>query len=347
MAHPAVNNSTGLAFEASFAAEESGRPVVVAIVRATCDLLPEGGTLRLAEEQQGIELAGEPYFDADVSSYKYEPEFAFRKPATDVLLIGSAISDRPVQSLDVGLKLGPLSKVVRVVGDRFWVKQDGRVFATRPQPFSRMPLVYERAFGGWDKGDVDEAKWHFEARNPVGTGFGDPLRFVEEGKVAMPNIEDPTQLIRHYRDRPAPAGFGVVSADWQPRSQYAGTYDEEWSKNRKPLLPEDFDRRFFNVAPPGLTSEGYLSGDEKGMVVNASPVPKLSFKLPGLPPPICKVVLKNWHEETLQTNLDTVIVNTDEMRVFLTWRSFMIIPSGPHDIASIDVMPGRQAVGTV
>ncbi len=36
-----------------------------------------------------------------------------------------------------------------------------------------MTLIYERAFGGWDKADNDEANWRYEPRNPVGVGFVD------------------------------------------------------------------------------------------------------------------------------------------------------------------------------
>ncbi len=287
------------------------------------------------------EVTLEPVFSADgdpESSLRYESDTAISKQSTDVVLVGNARPHGgPVEQLDVGVKVGSVSKVVRVFGDRHWIKQKGGVFATKPQPFTEMPLVYERAFGGWDKADVDESNWRYEPRNPVGMGFGDPLRFAEEGKVPIPNIEDPNNLIRRYGDSPAPVGFGFISPNWQPRAQYAGTYDEKWDKTRKPLLPEDFDRRFFNAASPGLIAPGYLRGDEDVMIVNASPVPKLKFKLPGIPPPVCKVRLRNGRTEILRTNLDTVIINTDEMLVFLIWRNYMHVPSGPHDVASIEV----------
>lgn len=326
-----------LKFVPLFEADVSGQPSLTALCKATFDIL-ESGRVALAEEQHEILPAGLAIGDPGDVGYVYEPETALTKVATDVVLVGSARATSGKSTrLDVGLRVGPVQKVVRVFGDRAWVKTGGRIIATDPRPFERIPLAYQRAFGGWDRADRDENNWVFDPRNPVGVGYGDPLRFVEEGKVPMPNIEDPQHLIRRYGDSPPPAGFGFISPHWQPRAQYAGTYDEDWQKTRKPLLPTDFDLRFFNAASRGLIAPGYLRGDEEVMIVNASPVPKLRFRLPGIPPPVCKVELRNGRSEALRANLDTVIINTDDMLLFLLWRNYMRVPNGPHDVASIEV----------
>src|SRR5262249_18692062 len=152
---------------------------------------------------------------------------------------------------------------------------------SRPQPFDRIPLAYERAFGGWDRRHPVPDRHRVEARNPVGTGFRDSA-FESDDEVRLPNLEDPERPFQAYGDCPAPAGFGFVSPNWAPRSQFAGTYDERWASARSPLLPEDFDRRFFNAASPGLITPGYLRGDERVIVLNASPERRLEFELPGI-----------------------------------------------------------------
>ena len=48
-----------------------------------------------------------------------------------------------------------------------------------------------------------------------------------------------------------------------PRVSYAGTYDEQYQKERAPDPPLDFSYAFYNGAHPDLQVEGYLRGDEE------------------------------------------------------------------------------------
>jgi hypothetical protein len=152
----------------------------------------------------------------------------------------------------------------------------------------------------------------------------------------LPNVEDPNHLINSYGAPVPPCGFGFTSPDWQPRATFAGTYDEVWTKSRSPLLPVDFDRRFFNSAAPGLIAPGYLRGSEDVVVLNTTSVPRLAFRLPGIVPPQCRVVRRHRQDAQLQTNLDTVIVNTDDQLTILLWRAFSF--GGPHDVTAIEVV---------
>lgn len=341
MAPPQVTSDSELVIEPVFVEDENGVPIMAVIAKGTFAIAERPA---LHDQQLPLLHAGEFWYEgAQESSYKYEPEIAYIKPATDVVLIGHAWAPRGgVSSLDVGLKVGPVQKIVKVFGDRYWVKVGGMIRATSPRPFEKIPLVYERAFGGWDKADRDEAKWTVDRRNPVGRGFGHPLRYVDEGKVPMPNIEDPNRIIRRYGDAPPPAGFGFVSPHWQPGAQYAGTYDEAWEKERKPLVPKDFDRRYFNAASPGLVAPGYLRGDEDVVVVNAARVSPLRFRLPGLPPPDCRVHLRDSTSHVLSMPLDTVIINTDEMLLILLWRAYVEVPRGPHHVLAVEVTTGAD-----
>ena len=88
----------------------------------------------------------------------------------------------------VRLRAGPLNKTVRVTGDRYWVKAFGMVSTSSPEPFESIPLIYERAFGGWDRSHPDPDKHTFEQRNPVGTGFRSKHGRFEEG-IRLPNLE--------------------------------------------------------------------------------------------------------------------------------------------------------------
>lgn len=347
MGHPRIDNNTSLSFEMLFLADEEGRPLFVPLVKTTYSIHNKGQLVH-GEKPMPVNPAGEYWGDPNTSSHKYEPETAFVKPATDVVLIGHAHAPKVgATETMVLLQVGLLKKTVRVVGDRYWVKTLGSVSKTRPQPFEKIPLIYERAFGGWDRSHDDPAQHTFEARNPVGTGFRTKKGKFEEG-IRLPNLEDPKHPLKSYGDAPPPAGFGFISPNWQPRASFAGTYDEKWMKERMPLLPTDFDRRFFNAASPGLIASGYLKGNEPVLIENATPNGRVTFNLPGVPPPKAHVELRGGVHHDLTTNLDTVIINTDENLVFLIWRTQLIVKRGPHDVVAIQVSAeGVPAVAAV
>ena len=336
MSHPEIENGTPFAFEPLYLLDEDARPILVTVVKATFSIGKDGRCVR-AEEQVPVNIGGEAWGpDPATSSLKYEPEVAFVKPATDIVLIGHAYAGRSgVTEMRVSLNVGPVTKELLVFGDRLGSKTAGFFTATRPQPFEKLPLTYERAFGGWDRSNPNALKHTFEPRNPVGTGFveaGSPVK-----DLRLPNVEDPRAAFKNPGDRPAPAGFGFVSPHWQPRAALAGTYDEAWQKGRSPLLPKDFDRRHLNAASPGLVAPGHLRGDEPVKAAGVTPEGTLQFSLPGVPPPEVKVVLGDENETTIPTVLDTVILEPDERRVLLLWRGSLLLRTGPHDVSFVRV----------
>ena len=334
MGHPEIVNATPFAFEPLFIADEDLRPVVVTLIKATFSFDLEG-SLTLAEEQVPVNFSGQRWTDAPQSSYKYEPETAFSKPATDVVLVGHAWPPAAgMTQFDAGIKVGPVRKLARIFGDRYWVWTERGILLSGTAALEPIPLTWEHAFGGRDAARSTPDREIAEPRNPIGTGFGTPL--TKDGdRLKLPNIEDPAHLIVSYGAVVPPCGFGFTSPHWHPRAQFAGTYDEKWNRSRKPMLPSDFDHRFFNAAAPGLVAPGYLRGDEDVVVLNAAPVPRLEFRLPGVPPPQCRVALRNSRETTLSTHLDTVILDTDAQRLIMLWRAFAA--GGPHDVSAIEI----------
>jgi len=344
MGHAEVHNRTPFVFEALHLVDEELRPLLVPLVKATFDIGKDGRCVR-AEKQEPVCLAGEPWGDDPVtSSYKYEPEVAFFKPATDVVVLGHAQAPRrDTTEMTVAVRVGTLEKQIAVLGDRVWHRVAGIASATKPRPFERIPLIYERAFGGWDRGHADPARHAFEPRNPVGTSFRSSGGF-EEG-LRLPNLEDPGHLIRSLGDRPPPAGLGFVAPHWKPRAALAGTFDEAWQKNRAPLLPKDFDRRHLNAASPGLIAAGYLRGDEPVAALGLQPSGRpLSFSLPGIGPPRVQVHLSTVGPPTdVPLNLDTVIVDADDQRVLLLWRGHLALRIGPHDVRAIEISEAQAS----
>jgi hypothetical protein len=342
VSHPKVHNHTPFAFSPMFLADKDGQPLFVPLLKATYSIDDEA-VLRVAEQQRPVVVGGEFWGPPESSSYKFEPEGVVTKPATDVVLIGHAYPERPGDlETTVGLRVGSVRKLVQVVGDRYWIKAGGLVLMTSPEPFERVPLQWERAFGGWDRSAEDARNHRCEARNPVGTGFR--LQWNDqEPRVRLPNLEHRAQRIQHFDDRPEPVGFGFVAPNWQPRAALAGTYDAGWVKSRMPLLPADFDVRFLNAAPPDQIVAGYLRGDEEMVVLNASPRGRLGFLLPGTGVPRIEVELRGARAESLAPVLDTVIVDTDSHCVSLLWRAVLPVSDVPTDVTAVHIAALEQA----
>jgi len=338
MGHPEVDNKTPFAFEALHLVDEEFRPLLVPLVKATFQI-GRNGQCTLAETQIPPDLAGTFWGeDGETSSYKYEPEVAFMKPATDVVVVGHAWAPRKdTTEMRVGVRVGPVSKEALVSGDRVWFRTAGATSTTRPLPFEKIPLVYERAYGGWDRTHPDEHKHTCEPRNPVGVGYRGSGGF-EEG-LRVPNVEDLRAPVKSLGDRPPPAGFGFTSPHWKPRAALAGTYDEAWAKTRSPLLAKDFDRRHLNAASPGLVAPGYLRGDESVVTMGMRPEGTLSFALPGVRPPDVRVgLVDGGAPKELALKLDTIIIEPDDLRVMLLWRGNLVLRTGPHDVRTIEVL---------
>lgn len=346
MPHPTLINTTGLVLEPLALADEEGVPQVVPLIQGTWHIGPKG-KLSWLEKQPPVRLAGDWRGDPANTSMRLEPQIAFCKPAgTDVVLLGHAHApERGATQSQVGLKLGSAQKVARVLGDRHLRRGVGGLSISAPAPFDRIPIVYERAFGGWDRRHEDAAQHRCEWRNPVGVGFLDERLRVDH-EQALPNFEDPEHPYGGLGDTPPPAGFGFISPDWQPRQALAGTYDETWSQTRKPLLARDFKRSFFNAASPGLVTQGHLQGQEEAVVLGASPEGRLAFFLPARGAPRCWIETRARRRVALEPLLDTVIIDLDLRALTLIWRSPWSSANGLHDVRSIELQIARPGQGS-
>lgn len=308
-------NDTGFPGTLFVSPDPAGVETVYAVVKATFVL---GASPILAEEQVPITLEAVHHGEPAESSIKVPSDVSLEKPGTDVVLVGHAYGPggRPVQYVDVTVSVGPLRRVVRAFGDRSWTSDGVGYRATAPEPFEAMPLVWERAYGGVDMVGGEPCT---ETRNPVGRGFRDEEGERELEGLALPNLEDPYQPITSWKQRPEPACFAPVAPHWEPRRTYAGTYDEEWQRTRAPYLPTDFDPRFFHIAPRGLAAQGFLQGGEPVVIEGASPHGTLAFELPRVA--VRTVYRLDGEPVERAARLDTVILEPDEGRLLLVWRS--------------------------
>jgi hypothetical protein len=291
--------------------DAAGIDTLYVVIKATVTLRP---TLSLAKPQVAPVLADEYYGDPATSSLKAATEMHIGKRGTDVLLVGQAWArdSRPVPRSQVLLSVAERRKSLLVTGDRVW--RSGR--PSDPQPFVSIPLVWERAFGGWyRKGDQVKA----EERNPVGCGFAGGRSAQEMEGQPVPNIEDPAAPLQQLGETPAPACLAPIAASWLPRRQFAGTYDTAWQRNRAPYLPDDFDPRFFQCAAPELVFDRYLQGGEPVQVAGASPDGPIQFTVPDGRLTVSMTIAGSEQQPT--PNLETLLIEPELNRVCFTWRA--------------------------
>jgi len=307
-------------------------------VKATFDI---GPSVSAAENQVPVVLADEFWADPNASSLRYPSDMHLTKPFTDVVMNGRAWppGGRPVPQLDVRFTVAERQNVLRIFGNRQWVNGS----ASSPQPFESMPVVYEYAFGGIHEVDPARGEILGEGRNPVGRGFRGKRNAREMEGLPLPNVEDPRCLVIDVGDKARPAGFAAVAPAWLPRREFAGTYDEAWQTGRAPYLPLDFDPRFFCMAPSEFVFDRYLTGGEPIRLDNLSRDGPLAFSLPA-----CRLQVKvrvAGATETPPLNLETVLIEPDNRRLCMTWRSALpcdkkVLKIEQVEIELIQLSPG-------
>jgi len=316
--------------------DKHGEDWYLVVVKGTFRVRP-GETPAAAEEQVPFFYADQHYGDPATTSIKYESEFALLKPRADVVVVGSAHAPRgrPARRFSVEVRVGTVHKRLDIVGDRSWRHGFGlRSRRTSPAAFTSLPIVYERAFGG---AEVEKAKRPlFDRRNPVGTGL--IRRWQRRG--SLPNLSYPGERLRRPGQRLRPASLGFIGRAWAPRAGYAGTYDDAWRKDRFPLLPEDFEDRYYQGAPEDQGCD-YLVGGERVELVNLSPEGRISFQLPDLGLPL-RFRFPGRTEE-VPAVADTLILEPDEARFQVVWRARRPVTGKLLDLGEVWV--GRPTRG--
>ena len=278
--------------------------------------------------------AGKP----GASSLLYESDANWGRLATDVSLLAHGYPARAGdRSALVAMRVGAVTRMAQVFGERRWTSTLGVSRLEGPQPFERVPLVYEQAFGGVDASGPAPTDAEAERRNPVGRGLVARRSRLSASDVPVPAIEDPDQPITRPEDRPAPVGFVCVDKGWWPRATFAGTYDEAWQAHRMPLLPLDFDARFHTSASAGLTLPG-VTGGEQVDLVNLTPARQARFHLP-------RVTLQaamhiDAAPQAMPLKASAVVINAMKSTLTLVWHAALPVHGIVDDVRWI-LLEGR------
>ncbi|MCW7541342.1 DUF2169 domain-containing protein [Aquabacterium sp. A7-Y] len=272
---------------------------------AVVGFVPLGEEPALLPEQELWQLVPPLLGDTplDAAMPKYGAEF---------LVSGDACAPggEPVAGLETRVRLGGLSKTLHVFGTRRW---EGRAFS-QPEPFVRMPMGWEQAYGGPDF----ELNRQGRGRAPVTTAAGRVHELPQVEYPAQPSVA-PNQAI-------APASFGPLGPMSPQRKRFDGSYDAAWMQQDFPGTPADLDWRYFCVGSEDQWQSCAFSGDETLELVHLHPDrPRITGRLPG----VCPVVVVRdkgmavGMGRFLECRLSTVWFFPNQLRAALIWHALM------------------------
>lgn len=242
-------------------------------------------------------------------------------PSAEVLLTGHAHcpSGREERVLEARLCLlrnrkTVLDKTLLVFGDR--VPPARGEAPPEPAPFRRMPLVYERAYGGIGSPD-----------NPFGVGFGS-----KPGR-RMPNIVHPTQGPEQM------AGFGPISCYVPARKRLLHGAPRKLLEGRVAELPDELDPAYFHSAPEDQRIPK-LRGDEQIVLENLHPsFPRLEMRLPHVKA-AARIYTPDGLELALPLHADMLLIDGDRETCSLVFRASLPV----HDES---LLPNVSILGAV
>jgi hypothetical protein len=315
-------NDTGFAAIGFEQAHRDGHDMGVLAVRGRYTI-QEDESLLLDGEQDLVlvdEYEGNPHQSPMVRAADLIPF----KPATDITILGKTYAPKGEAATEwlAGIRIGELAHVIRAKGRRQWMWHRDGWRLSSPEAVTEVDLDYRLAasdlsIDGEDDPEVSE--------NPIGLRIPPRRGCDEVHALSLPSIESSEDDYSDPFARRLPQGFSPVPPFWRLRQRFAGTYDDDWSANRHPQLPEDFDYRFYQSAHPDMVYPGYLRGDERAEIARLVPGGgTLRFSLPNVQP----VAVYRWRdgrEVTVLLNLDGVHIDlrTPPYRVDITWRCWL------------------------
>ena len=157
----------------------------------------------------------------------------------------------------------------------------------------------------------------------------------------MPNTEETGRPVDSPKGVYNAMSFGPIGRGWPPRTNYAGTYDQDWIDNVFPFLPEDFDDRYYQSAPMDQQMDR-LRGGEEVMLLNLTPEGQTVFRLPKIEIPVT-FYFKNYEEKEIDAVGDTLIVEPDLGCFVIVWRASLPLRKNMFEVAQI--VAGRMPSG--
>jgi len=268
-----------------------GQLRVTVIAKATLTLVHQA-MMKLAPPD-AIVTADVHHGDNPVRSVRVANDLAPYLPGTDVIVAGHAHAPPGTSAQWVTAGVALYDKYDRTFEKYLDVR--GNMGPGGITPFAKMPLLYERAFGGpgWED-------------NPFGVGVG--------GAKAQPNIF-------YIGDQGRSAGFGPLSPHWPARRKLISNETRKAIARPIAEIPEGFDWTYFHATPPDQRC-AFLQGSEWVVLQGLRPNERrVRSRLPAVRGRA--VVFWAGEEpagEPLELIADTLQIDADRGVCSLTWR---------------------------
>lgn len=305
----------------------SGRLHVSAIVKATFSFASKAAmTPTLPVPVRATEIR---HPDNPGGSIREPLDTAPQLGLLDVMFVGHACAPGLEPVAEMPVRLAVRTRTGAMVVDKSLLVLGDRVFfpgkpAPEPAPFTRIPLTYERAYGGPD-----------HSANPVGVG-----QFAElAGRRRLPNIVHP-----HSSPRAAvePAGFAPISIRWPQRRRLLGAIPRDVLERPIAEIPGELDMSYFQAAPADQRGRA-LDGDEWIVLEGLHPDGVFETRLPSARG-VARMYLPDGSSRPIALVADTLLIDGDAEQCSITWRGSLPIPS-VADLPGTAILTGVELPG--
>jgi len=201
--------------------------------------------------------------------------------------------------------IGALTKIVKVFGDRYWVKSGPFSSQSPAMPFKQIALSWQNSFGGVDF-----------ALNKQGKG----LVADAQQLWPLPNIECPDNLLRQAYQQPNPVGFLPLSSTEKAKLKLLGTFNDAWLKEAWPYLPNDHDPLYWNFAPANQQQPNFWVGNEQISCSSMHPTKAVQYYTLADHKLRCFYQYKGEAPQEMMLNFDTIWFFPHLEQALLIWH---------------------------
>lgn len=315
------------------------------------------------DERGGVELdRREPY-----PLYAKDEPHAFgvlpsdtlprRDSVFEVIVLGAAVCSRPVREAWVALRIGARQRRLRVSGDRFWEAGPSGLTISAAQPFTRMDLTWQRAFGGACDVllDADTPYELADGLNRYGKGFDADKLTADYAKALrappgypkligfrreLPNIEDPERLVAQATDAPPPVCWATMPSDIGFMTKSA--YDSMQAAGKPETMAQVLSRYYHRAHPDWVMA---LPAAGSGVELSGmTPDRPLAFQLPQLRVMADYELGPRQGVRELEPHL--LVLLPDERRFYLVYRHFFTFQASPNELRSFRLRLAEGWFGT-